>query len=1032
MSFSAYGQSPINPVKQVRWNLITGVLPPSSGCPYSVTGGITSTSATVTLSTAPDALGILQGETVIGTGIPSSTLVVYPNSFLNTVTISNPATATNASATLSFYPLGRPYTDTTNNIEYTCGSGGWFANSSGAGTVTSIGITVPARQSVSPSTITTSGTFAIGDNPVASGNVFAGPSSGSPSVPLFRNLVSADIPNNAASTSGNAATSTALAATPTQCSGGTPLATGVAANGNANCTAAPATGVTSFNSRTGAVVPATSDYTQTQIASGAIANGSTATTQTTGDNSTKVETTAGAKAEANAAVATVTPASIGACATAGCTMTGPILNLAAIDGVELVSGPHYMYYNPATYWKWQLQKYSSSQANSVTSGTNMSSPTDVAWICDSICGFGSNGYTFAASQYSPAISLGYVNFYSEPSIYGSFAAYTMTGCTPTRDDNTSAQNWGPAGSRLDCTGTWSLSYAPVTQFRFDRARVWYEQTPSGGSFKYTIDGGAPTTVSTAGTEQLGYIQVMPSLTSPYGTHTIALSQVSGNVRLYGVDTRQYVQPGVIIHFMQSGGSMLSQWVSFPAFTSQMLSIINPAIVDIKLGTNDAGAGVSASTFGSNLSSFITALSIPSTAALMVTTNTPRGTTTGTPQTSYCTDDAVSGALLEGYRTQIFSLATSMGFAVYDERRSWPGSTSTYTSYTTGCLAGMNLDLVHPSPTGTAYLSGNMAAAVFQLPENSSTNMQSIRDTPLLLASPAATIDAMKAQSTGNIIDSGTGIVFGTNNQTATDIASQGTAYWRFGPNVTSNIIAVHMFPTASNAYTLIGYQQGSKINQAYSWVVNSDASTTINGVAGDVIVQRAGTEVGRFTTAGITTNGNFTGGGSGLTNVPITVLSGGTLGSIPYSLTTSTSSAVTSPTTAGHTFFLGWLPSGSAIGPLALDANVFAPSIALATGTPTYAAGSGVTSVNCASFYTCTNTRGELTIVGGTATTGTIATLNFSATLSAAPGLCWVNQAGGATVFSVGHGTPTTAGFTITSGISVIGATVTVDYACQP
>src|SRR5208337_362015 len=37
---------------------------------------------------------------------------------------------------------------------------------------------------------------------------------------------------------GNAATATALAVTPTQCSDGTPLATGIAANGNANCTSA--------------------------------------------------------------------------------------------------------------------------------------------------------------------------------------------------------------------------------------------------------------------------------------------------------------------------------------------------------------------------------------------------------------------------------------------------------------------------------------------------------------------------------------------------------------------------------------------------------------------------------------------------------------------------------------------------------------------------------------------------------------------------------------------------------------------------
>jgi hypothetical protein len=52
------------------------------------------------------------------------------------------------------------------------------------------------------------------------------------------------------STTGNAATATALAATPSQCSGGTPLATGIAANGNANCTA---------SSGGGATIPSTTD-----------------------------------------------------------------------------------------------------------------------------------------------------------------------------------------------------------------------------------------------------------------------------------------------------------------------------------------------------------------------------------------------------------------------------------------------------------------------------------------------------------------------------------------------------------------------------------------------------------------------------------------------------------------------------------------------------------------------------------------------------------------------------------------------------
>jgi hypothetical protein len=104
----------------------------------------------------------------------------------------------------------------------------------------------------------------------------------------------------------------------------------------------------------------------------------------------------------------------------------------------------------------------------------------------------------------------------------------------------------------------------------------------------------------------------------------------------------------------------------------------------------------------------------------------------------------------------------------------------------------------------------------------------------------------------------------------------------------------------------------------------------------------------------------------------------------------------------------------------------------LPNGTPTFTAGTNVTSVACASGYTCTNTRGELTIAGGTATTGTIATVNFSAALSAAPGLCRVTQNGGLTFFGIGEGQPTTTAFAITAGNSVASSTVTVDYQCTP
>jgi len=152
--------------------------------------------------------------------------------------------------------------------------------------------------------------------------------------------------------------------------------------------------------------------------------------------------------------------------------------------------------------------------------------------------------------------------------------------------------------------------------------------------------------------------------------------------------------------------------------------------------------------------------------------------------------------------------------------------------------------------------------------------------------------------------------------------------------------------------------------------------------------------------------------------VPLNVVISGAF-SASTSITDSglTAGACEQPTTGGLL--------ASAAGPCAIAIN-------LATGTPTFTAGTNVTSVACASGYTCTNERGELTIVGGTATTGTIATVNFSATLSAAPGLCIVTQEGGATLFGIGHGTPSTSSFTITAGVSVAASTLAVDYICRP
>jgi hypothetical protein len=105
---------------------------------------------------------------------------------------------------------------------------------SGSGTVTSVGVTVPAWLTVSPATITSSGVFSISGTNEPNNEFLASASSGSETVLAPRLIVPADIPTLNQNTTGNAGTATALLSAPAQCSSGS-YTTGIATSGAANC-----------------------------------------------------------------------------------------------------------------------------------------------------------------------------------------------------------------------------------------------------------------------------------------------------------------------------------------------------------------------------------------------------------------------------------------------------------------------------------------------------------------------------------------------------------------------------------------------------------------------------------------------------------------------------------------------------------------------------------------------------------------------------------------------------------------------------
>ena len=135
-----------------------------------------------------------------------------------------------------------PYGDSSGFGVLKCGSG--ISCTAGVASTTNNGtVTIASTGNLSPlftaafATASTTPALSFTLSNAAANAFFAGPTSGSPGAPTYRALVSADVPNNAANTSGNAATATALASSPTNCSAGN-APRGINASGVAqNCTA---------------------------------------------------------------------------------------------------------------------------------------------------------------------------------------------------------------------------------------------------------------------------------------------------------------------------------------------------------------------------------------------------------------------------------------------------------------------------------------------------------------------------------------------------------------------------------------------------------------------------------------------------------------------------------------------------------------------------------------------------------------------------------------------------------------------------
>lgn len=168
------------------WFTMTSLLDRNFGAP-SVQGTVLNRGASLWSATAAPSLGKNGGTggSIILNGSSTGSATIGVNAAAGSVTFNLPIT-----------------NGTVNQVLITDGSGNTSWTTAGAGTVSSVGLSLPSIITVTGSPVTGAGTL-TGTLATQSANlVWAGPTTGAASAPTFRSLVGADLPNPSSSSLG--------------------------------------------------------------------------------------------------------------------------------------------------------------------------------------------------------------------------------------------------------------------------------------------------------------------------------------------------------------------------------------------------------------------------------------------------------------------------------------------------------------------------------------------------------------------------------------------------------------------------------------------------------------------------------------------------------------------------------------------------------------------------------------------------------------------------------------------------------------
>ncbi|CAI1782174.1 Uncharacterised protein [Serratia entomophila] len=177
---------------------------------------------------------------------------------------------------------------------------------------------------------------------------------------------------------------------------------------------------------------------------------------------------------------------------------------------------------------------------------------------------------------------GWVDFINEELMPG--ISVSMTGFTPLRNwEEPYDQGMFVSGKRI--TTTTKTGSVSVSGFSGQRVRIFYQDL--NGSFRYSFNGGAYTTVNGGNTNTLKYIELTASSFSGNSIAIDTTVNTSGNtVVLFGVSSQISTGKGVCVIKAGQAGAKTADYAQVLQYLPAWAPVLLPDAVIIILGTND--------------------------------------------------------------------------------------------------------------------------------------------------------------------------------------------------------------------------------------------------------------------------------------------------------------------------------------------------------------------------------------------------------------------------------------------------------------